>query len=240
MLIDCPDCARSYHVSRPELEGGRVVICPRCDARWFVGGDGRARPCEPSSDDLSATGVSSRTDSAARVAVAEMRPSLFRGARPLASTAACLTLLMLLIGARERVVSMVPRTAGLYAMLGLSVNVRGLEFTKVMPARLDPSSPEVIIAGEIRNVSARRVRVPLVSYEIRDAGGEPLMSWSEKASAPMLGAGGVLAFASASRQLPPESRTVLVRFGTGDRAAVHSDRPLHPTMTLHRTPPGKI
>ncbi len=37
MLIDCPSCARSYHVSRAAIgETGRTVVCQICNTRWFV------------------------------------------------------------------------------------------------------------------------------------------------------------------------------------------------------------
>lgn len=47
MLIDCPSCARSYHVSRVALgESGRHVVCQFCDTRWFV----EVPPTEPTLD----------------------------------------------------------------------------------------------------------------------------------------------------------------------------------------------
>ena len=60
MLIDCPACARSYHVSSAEIgESGRTVICPRCDARWFVYADGTST-LMPSPDDLQTPSFSAR------------------------------------------------------------------------------------------------------------------------------------------------------------------------------------
>lgn len=221
MLIDCPACERSYHVSRAELDGGRTVICPRCDARWFAGGDGALATLEPSLDDLRAEGVSRR---AASVDSPELpglvtRSLLRRIPSAFMAATAGLVVLMALIGARERVVRLVPRAAALYAAVKMPVNVRGLEFADVRPVRRDPASPEVTISGEIRNVVQRRVRVPRVAYEVRDAAGEPLMAWTEKAPANVVGAGRVLAFTSAPHQMPPESRAVVVRFDTDEAPA---------------------
>lgn len=214
MLIDCPACARSYHVSPAEIEGGRTVICPRCDARWFV-------------DDPAGAGArhagAARFDAAERpVPVAEtwaQAPARRRRPRvPVGMTLglASVALVSLTLGARATIVQMMPRAAALYAAAGLPVNLRGLEFREVRTARADPSSPEVTIKGDIRNVAGRRVRVPRLVFEVRDEAGQPLIRWSERAPAKLVGAGRTLAFASSPHAIPPESHVVLVHFEDAD------------------------
>ena len=92
-----------------------------------------------------------------------------------------------------------PRMAALYAAAGMPVNVRGLEIGRLAPARLGKA--EVTIAGEIRNVAGRRLVVPRVAFEIRDATGASLVSWSEAAPAKMLASGKTLAFTSTPHDL---------------------------------------
>lgn len=115
-----------------------------------------------------------------------------------------------LIFGRGAVVEHVPRTAKLYALAGLPVNVVGLSFANVKPERL-PSS-DVAIRGTLRNVIGRRTRIPRLVFEVRDAAGAALIEWRESVPAHTLAAGRLLDFASQPHRLPAESRTVLVRF----------------------------
>ena len=206
MLIDCPACARAYHVGPSEIEGGRTVICPSCDARWFVDDPGSSfafdaleRPA-PFVEPVAAR----RVWQAPRV--------------PIGVTLglASLALVSLTFGARAKLVQMMPRTAALNAAAGLPVNLRGLEFREVRTVRVDPSSPEVTVMGDVRNVAGHRVRVPRIVFEVRDDAGQPLIRWSERAPAKLVAAGRTLAFASAPHAIPPESRAVLVRFEDGE------------------------
>lgn len=85
--------------------------------------------------------------------------------------------------------------------------------------RLDPSSPEVTITGEIRNVAHRRVHLPRLTFEIRDGAGQPLIRWSERAPANLIAVGRTLAFTSTPHQIPPESRSVLVQFDADEASS---------------------
>lgn len=214
MLIDCPACARSYHVSRAEIgENGRTVICPRCEAQWFVYGDGTST-LMPSPDDLQTASFSARPavvpfDVAAR-------PSFWRSARPAMAAVACLVFATAAIGARQRIVRVEPRLATLYATIGLPVNVRGLDIVALAPQRLEGA--DMMVSGAIQNVAARRVVVPRLVYEVRDAQGARLVTWTETAPARTLGTGKTLPFVSAPHALPQEGRSVLVRFEDNDPA----------------------
>lgn len=210
MLIDCPGCARSYHVSDAELGSrGRTVVCPRCDARWYqdaggtIGGannrgiDGQVVSLRPHSglDELPAPPRS------------RLRPS-----RPVLAAGGAALAALVLAGAvlgRETVVAHMPRTAALYARAGLPVNVVGLDFANVRSERL--ASTDVTVRGTLRNVVGRRVPIPRLSFEVRDASGTMLLGWSESVPAHTLAGGRRLDFASQPHQLPAQSRTVLVR-----------------------------
>ena len=210
MLIDCPACARSYHVSPAEIEGGRTVICPRCDARWFVESMAAAAFAPPL--------LAAPEPPIGGVAFATVPPRAsrlrrrFRMPRGVTLGLASLALVSLTIGARAKIVQMLPRTAALYAVAGMPVNLRGLDFKDVRTVRLDPASPEVRVSGEIRNVAHGRVRVPRLAFEIRDGAGQPLIRWSERAPVRLVATGRAFAFTSTPHQIPPESRSVLVHF----------------------------
>lgn len=218
MLLDCPVCATPYHVDRADLEGGRVVICFRCDARWCVGPDGyRDTYAEP--DRAPSVADVDRGRHASTI----VADTLVSRCRPAVAAAAGLALVMMIIGARERIVRMMPRTAALYQAAGLPVNIRGLAFANVTPERLDQAS-QITIKGEIRNIVTHREPVPRLAYEVRDAAGQPLVSWSEKGPARVIAAGRSLAFASAPHLLPDQARSVLVRFDAEEapaRAGMH-------------------
>ena len=203
MLIDCPGCARSYHVSSADLGSrGRTLVCPRCDSRWHQDGPGH---------DLAVAAVSTRPSARLdEVPLGTGRVSVSRPALAFAGAAlACLCFGSLML-AREGVVRAMPRTAALYAAAGLPVNVIGLAFARVVAERL--ASSDVTVRGALRNVAGRKVRVPRLAFEIRDAAGATLVAWSEATSAKTLAAGSEVDFASKPHNLPIASRTVLVHF----------------------------
>lgn len=123
---------------------------------------------------------------------------------------ACLLLAMGVIGTRQRIVRLAPRVAALYAGIGLPVNVRGLEITALAPQR--SNAADLTVSGAIRNIAQRRVVVPRLVYEVRDALGAPLAVWTEKAPAKTLGTGKTMTFVSAPHQVPSNGHSLLVRF----------------------------
>ena len=209
MLIDCPSCARSYHVVRAEIgEAGRTLICPRCEAAWFVDAGGTHRDPPASVSRLHPGAVETRPREVGWAA--RRRPLASRLGWP-AAVAACLALGVGAVGARERVVRSLPRTAGLYGAIGLPVNVRGLAFANVS-ALVEAPVADVTVTGEIRNVAQRRVPVSRIAYDVLDASGASVASWSEAAPTRTLAARASVAFASRPHAIPGEGRTVLVRF----------------------------
>ncbi len=207
MLVHCPDCTRTYHVTSADLGRGRTLVCPHCDAHWFQEiGDVEATHGEFRIAGVSAS-ASSRLDEAP---AAVRRPSLPRPVLAVAAVAlTCLGLFTLVVG-RVAVVRALPRAAAIYAMAGMPVNVVGLAFSRVTPERL--ASSDVTVRGALRNVAGRRMAVPRLAFEVRDGAGATLVAWNETVSTATLAAGRELAFASAPHRLPPESRTIVVRF----------------------------
>ncbi len=203
MLIDCPGCARSYHVSSADLgDRGRTLVCPRCGSRWHQDG---------SSHDLALAAVSARPH--ARLDEVPTVPRRVSVPRPALAAAgavlACVGFASLGV-AREDVVRAMPRTAALYAAVGLPVNVVGLAFAHVVPER--SATSDVTIRGALRNVAGRGIRVPRLAFEVRDAAGTTLVAWSESVSTKTVAAGSELDFSSKPHRLPEDSRTIMVHF----------------------------
>ena len=202
MLIDCPSCFKSYPVGRAALgEGGRAVVCVACGTRWFVGGGspaaetGRLRPA-------------ARPDAPRRA-----DPSKRGSMRPVAVASACLLLSMGLIGERVAIVRSLPPTAGLYAAIGLSVNVRGLVFADVRTIRSTDGEDRLAVSGTIRNVAAGAVPMPRITFDIRDGSGTIVSSWSKGAPKPVLARDESVSFQAEMPTLPNDSKDVVVRFG---------------------------
>ncbi len=205
MFTDCPTCARTYQISRAALgESGRTVVCPSCQTRWYVAGP-----------ETEGVGVPLPALDRARPAMPAPRPSARgRSARllPVAVGLSCLALASGLIGARASLVRAVPRAAGLYAALGMPVNVRGLVLGDVKAAWPSDGATRVAISGRIRNVAAAGTPVPRLTFDLRDAKGAVLASWSSAAPKRMLARGEVVAFATETSVLPEGARDVVVRF----------------------------
>ena len=224
MLVDCPDCSSSYRLSPDDIgERGRLLICSRCEARWFHQG---TRPLETFGAAQASWRFAHEVPGGSNWAGPQLAGSLagtkqkltIPHARRLAAIGAVAIVAMAFVGKRDLVVRAMPRASAIYRVFGLHVNVRGLELTRV--AAKDEASGDVTIAGEIRNVAGRRVRIPRLAFEVRDRGGATLMTWSQNAPSNTLAVGRTIAFASAPHRPPPDGQTVVVRFDDGDPVAI--------------------
>lgn len=116
---------------------------------------------------------------------------------------------------RFDIVRSFPKTAALYSLLGLEVNVVGVDFRNVNAERgIENGKAAVQLEGEIVNRSGHRVAVPELHATIRDAAGRELTHWTFEAFADSLGPKEVSAFASPHVSLPAGAVSVEVRFAT--------------------------
>lgn len=128
---------------------------------------------------------------------------LRRGAR----LAALVTLLAILATgflARTDLVRWFPELAGLYAAIGMPVNVVGLEFgdaKTVMSFRNGRSV--MLISSRIRSIAARPVKVPPVLVSLLDANGASVYEWTVMPQAAEMEPGDVLEF-STEVSMPPQ------------------------------------
>lgn len=226
MHIDCPGCGKSYHIRTAELgPQGRRVACPRCDAIWFVAADGTPAAAESSADDTQAhntlahdavaeiivppTALSPKTPVAApNQCVSGQRriPSIVAAVALIAASMAC-------IGLRTEIVRAIPRTASVYAALGLPVNLRGLALQNFHAvARADGPQTMLGIEGEIKNLRSRMINVPALHLAIRGADGRILYSWVVAAQKARLGANETASFRARLAAPPSEGQSVLVDF----------------------------
>jgi predicted Zn finger-like uncharacterized protein len=227
MQIDCPTCARSYQVAGSAIGAtGRMVVCPACETRWHVApqDDDRHSISTPVFGVIRAEAQARAAHPASRTPTARRRATGAMRALVLGMGGVCL--LMLVIGKRTAIVTAAPRSAALYAAIGLPVNIRGLEFADIKTTRLDEGALHLEISGRIRNVADRRTPVPRIAFDIRDARGVTLASWTESAPKRVLADNETVRFTAQATTLPEGYKDVVVRFA--------SDAP-HETLLIHKT-----
>ncbi|MDO8535258.1 MAG: zinc-ribbon domain-containing protein [Xanthobacteraceae bacterium] len=117
------------------------------------------------------------------------------------------------LGSRSTVVRAVPDLAGLYAAVGLPVNLRGLEFSNVKTTReMQDGIPVLVIAGEVVNVTGHPVELPRLRLGVLGPGNRELYSWTALLPRSILSDGEKISFRSRLASPPAEGREVLVRF----------------------------
>src|SRR6185312_6727493 len=95
---------------------------------------------------------------------------------------------------RNSIVQQLPGLAGLYAAVGLEVNVVGLEFEGVRTLKSLQQGAEVLVVdGKVRSVAGHEVILPQVIVTLLGAKGESLYEWSVSPKAAELEPGEVVA-----------------------------------------------
>jgi predicted Zn finger-like uncharacterized protein len=121
----------------------------------------------------------------------------------------------ILVGWRNDVVRILPQTASFYAMLGLSVNLRGLAFDGITTTTEQHEGvPILVVEGSVVNNTRKIVDVPRLKFVVRNAANEEVYSWTAVAPRATLPPGEALAFRSRLASPPTDGRDVLVRFVT--------------------------
>src|SRR5258707_1208424 len=130
--------------------------------------------------------------------------------------AASLAILAAAVLYRQAIVAAVPDLAALYALGGVPVNLRGLEFHGVNASRdIENGRPVMIIQGQIANVSGRELNLPTVRLALRNAGQE-VFAWTVDPGRPRLQAGETLPFKARLASPPAGADDIVLRFA--DRA----------------------
>ncbi|MGI9388065.1 MAG: zinc-ribbon domain-containing protein [Methyloligellaceae bacterium] len=114
---------------------------------------------------------------------------------------------------RVDIVRVLPGSAGLYAGLGIPVNIRGLEIRDVtFNWETDSGTPILFVHGVIQNVTNRHVRIPTVVFAFQDNRGEELYHWAERVKTQTLPAGKQVTFATRVPSPPKAVENLQVRF----------------------------
>ncbi|KQT76871.1 zinc-ribbon domain-containing protein [Methylobacterium sp. Leaf466] len=143
------------------------------------------------------------------------------------ATAAGLWLAIVAVGggalvARTTVVRAMPQSAGLYAAIGLPVNLRGIDLRDVaaFQAAGEAGLTQLVVEGDLVGVSREAVAVPAIEIEVRDERDQPLYRWTVPSPRPSLEDRETARFRASLSAPPAQGRSVQVRFaGTGQMRA---------------------
>ena len=125
--------------------------------------------------------------------------------------------------ARQPVVAAMPDLAGLYALIGLDVNLRGLEFRNMTATRdIENGRPVLIVKGEIANVASSDNAVPPIRLALR-AGRQEIYAWSVESPRRALSAGETAQFSTRLPTPPPGANDIEIRFTRNPRVAAGLD-----------------
>ncbi|RZK76775.1 MAG: hypothetical protein EOO66_32355, partial [Methylobacterium sp.] len=140
--------------------------------------------------------------------VAALSPALAAGLVVLAAVPlACL--------ARVQVVQALPQAAGLFARIGLPVNLRGLEIRDVAAVRTpaDGEKPaELAVEGDLVGIARGGVLVPPISVVMRDAAAGVVRTYTIAPPRSRLAQGETARFAGRFSDPPEQGRGIEVRF----------------------------
>lgn len=118
-----------------------------------------------------------------------------------------------LVGWRTDMVRLLPQTASFYSMLGLGVNVRGVDLDNVtLTAEQRDGVASVVVEGNIVNDARRIVHVPRLKFAVRDEAKQEIYSWTAMPPRSTLMPGQVVAFHTKVAAVPAEGHDLLVRF----------------------------
>lgn len=242
MLIVCPSCASEHSIDSDYIGSvGRRVRCAACRTIWFVAAEGEEAAAEVDpfeammrNDEASAKRGSEPFGSEPEPPLPSEGPPTpkkrllrekarsRRSSRGLAALPKGLPTFLVAIAAltgvvlaRPAIVAAAPQAAALYALIGLPVNLRGLEL-RAIKSGLESAggNPLLVVEGEIVNVRRAEVAVPPLEVLVLGADGQTLYTWTNEAPRKTLDHGEAAAFRARLASPPVEGRQVLVRFAS--------------------------
>lgn len=114
---------------------------------------------------------------------------------------------------RVPIVRAYPRIAGLYAEMGLPVNLTGLEFRRLNTLReLEGGQPVLVIEGAVGNLTIATVAMPGIRLALRGQDGQEIYAWSVEPKTATVPAGDEVRFRSRLAAPPEEAVDIQLRF----------------------------
>jgi len=121
--------------------------------------------------------------------------------------------ILVLLAARDQIVRYAPQTASFYSLIGLPVNLRGLDFENIRVVRdMQDGIPVLVVEGKIVSTTRAITEVPRLRFAIHDQAGKEIYTWTMMPSRTLLASGETLPFRSRLASPPAEGRDVSIRF----------------------------
>jgi predicted Zn finger-like uncharacterized protein len=136
------------------------------------------------------------------------------------------SILLLGFSMRADIVTWFPALAGLYAAMGLPVNIVGLEFedSKTLTSYRG-GKPVMLITSRIRSVAGQVVPVPPVLVSLLDGAGATVYEWTVTPQAKEMAPGDVFEFSTEVSAPPQGAVTVRLSFTTPRAGATNAAAP---------------
>ena len=114
---------------------------------------------------------------------------------------------------RADVVRLMPQTAAFYRMVGLDVNLRGVQFRDVkVTTETVEGKPVLVIEGVIVGQNRKPVDLPRLRFAVRDAQGAEIYAWNTVLDQTVLQPGEHAVFKSRLASPPAEGKSIDIRF----------------------------
>ena len=236
LVIHCPACAAGLQLPHSALaRRARRICCTVCEHRWVEAAIiVESAPTNPQSAEspeisLMAQSVRSETEedstkpSIGAKHVEEAPGAAARSIRTApkerrswpVKLAACaaMALALLSVMKREAVVRAAPPLAGVYAAIGLPVNLKGLEWRDVKTRVVGEAAQKVLaVEGEIRNIRDHSQPLPDIELSLRDDTGREVYVWKTPAPKADLAQGETIQFRARLASPPEGAKVVRVNF----------------------------
>lgn len=217
MILTCPSC-RTRYFTDPSAIGpqGRTVRCNACSHAWFVEGQLDLREVADATKGVrtrdqvermrqAAAGAPAAGPNAGLSSTARLRAQQAERERRERAGAAMMAWGVTgavvvgmgagAVGLREQVATLWPNTAGVYAALGMGVNLYGLEIDDLTVAQdFDAGEPVYVVRGAVTNVGREDRAAPLLRFGLRDDASAEIHSQLADLEGRTIPAGGRLAF----------------------------------------------
>ena len=240
VILRCPSCGAGEPAEDYVLAGSPFIVCRNCGETWptaagrarrgAADGAAEARAALPGPApvlDAARRPLASYFDAAqsgawaAKLEADEPKPRKIHR-RPGSVIAAALSaaFLVAFVAAKEAAVQAAPDLAGLYAVLGLPVNLHGLEIHGVEAERRQTAAgSSVVVRGVIINVGGAARPVPGLTVGFRDAGDGIAGQREFSPPAPVVEVGAAAAFEFVLENPPERASELIVRFSGSEGGA---------------------
>jgi len=230
IILRCPACGTCEAADAAVLSDDPTIVCRQCGNTWPAAPprvkrqseDGLPTDKDPGREatiEAAKRPLISYSDGLSKAWAAKVEgdywpePSKEHRALLVALATVAALFMTIFVAAREAAVAALPDLAGLYAVIGLPVNLDGIEIEAVAAERGSVAlNAPIVVHGQVRNVRTAREDIPHLAVVLRDDAGTPQRTLGFALPQPSLGAGDVMPFELDIQHPPAGVAQIAVRF----------------------------